>query len=182
MSFLILSQIDLPVRSDQIELTSIGDFGIVRKARPTVPEHLHTGIDIMRPGNEYEHEPILSINKGVVISKREDGPYAQLIIEHQTNKQTYWTVYEHIAGIRVELGDEVYPEQVIARFFNKEELNKYGWQFDHFHFEVLKKRPLKMSPSGKNPYRHFRSYTLQCFTEDDLLDKFYDPIYFLSSN
>lgn len=178
----IHERVNLPVHSNQIELTQIGDFGITRKARPTVPEHLHTGIDVRRPSNNYMNEPILAITDGVVISKREDGPYAQLIIEHQNDETIYWTVYEHIAGIKVALNDHVNSGQEIARFMNREELNINGWQFDHFHLEILKKRPLKISPTEKNPFRHFRSFTLMCFTEEDLLDHFFDPIYFLRKN
>ncbi|MEQ8576034.1 MAG: hypothetical protein RIB63_18350, partial [Fulvivirga sp.] len=79
----------------EIALTEIGEFGLKRKARPSVPEHLHTGIDIKRPGKNYLDEPIYPIADGVVISKREDGPYAQLIVEHNINGQYFWTVYEH---------------------------------------------------------------------------------------
>lgn len=169
----------LPIEGSSIKLTEIGDFGRVRKKRPWVAEHLHTGIDIQRPGNNYANEPILAIAFGRIISKRTDGPYAQLIIEHEREGQFYWTLYEHIAGILVDLGDRVEPGKPLARFFNRDELHRYGWQFNHFHFEIIKKPPVKIIPDERNPQRHFRSFTLACFDEPQLRNCFYDPIKFL---
>jgi hypothetical protein len=164
-----------------LALTDIGSFGLLRKERPGIPAHFHTGVDIKRPSNNYFNEPIFPIYEGVVISKREDGPYAQLIIEHGHN-QMFWTVYEHIAGIEVELFENVNTNTPIARFMNKEELNKYGWQFDHFHLEILKKQPIRLKESGLNPERLFASYTLHCYTLKDLNEYFYEPISYLKDN
>lgn len=164
-----------------LALTDIGSFGLLRKERPGIPAHFHTGVDIKRPSNNYFNEPVFPIYEGVVISKREDGPYAQLIIEHGHN-QKFWTVYEHIAGIEVELFENVNTNTPIARFMNKEELNKYGWQFDHFHLEILKKQPIKLKESGLNPERLYASYTLQCYTLKVLNEYFYDPISYLKDN
>jgi hypothetical protein len=99
----------------------------LRKARPGIASHLHTGIDIERPHSNYE--PIFPIAKGVVISKRDDGAFAQLIIEHSVKGKKVWTVYEHIAGIVPKLNDVVDPMNPIARFMTREELNRFGWQF-----------------------------------------------------
>jgi murein DD-endopeptidase MepM/ murein hydrolase activator NlpD len=164
----------------EIVLTEIGEFGLQRKARPSIPAHLHTGIDIKRPGKNYDDEPIYPIADGVVISKREDGPYAQLIIEHNINGQYFWTVYEHIAGIKVELHQPVNSNEPIARFFNRMELDKHGWQFDHFHFEILKKRPSQIRPQANFPERLFKSYTLDCYTEEKLNSLFYNPLSFFA--
>jgi len=160
-----------------IELTGIGEFGLLRKARPGIPAHYHTGIDIKRPSQNYSDEPIFPMAEGVVISKREDGPYAQLIIEHNSDKRI-WTVYEHIAGIKVDLYESVGPQTPIARFMNRNELNRYGWQFDHFHFEILKSPPVKLKQNTKNPERQFASYTLVCYTAEDLNKHFYNPLNF----
>jgi len=90
--FIFQGQIFLPVniknRKDysKIQLTEIGEFGLKRKARNNIPSHYHTGIDIKLPNNNYFNEPIFPIAEGRVISKRTDGPYAQLIIEHQFKK------------------------------------------------------------------------------------------------
>ena len=181
------SEYSLPVNTpdrnsiSQIELSEIGEFGLLRKERPKVPAHLHTGIDIKRPTKNYQTEPIFPIFEGVVISKRRDGPYAQLIIEHG-NEQKFWTVYEHIAGIEVNLYDDVNPKTPIARFMNKNELNRYGWQFDHFHFEILKAQPLKLKPDRSKPERLYASYTLVCYTKEDLEKYFYNPLDFLEQH
>ncbi|HNX67525.1 MAG TPA: M23 family metallopeptidase [Bacteroidales bacterium] len=187
-TLLLPGQVLLPVRSDNrhdfstIQLTEIGKYGVVRKAREKVPEHYHTGIDIKRPGNNYIDEPVYPIARGVVISKRIDGPYANIIIEHEINGCMFWTLYEHVAGITVGIRDIVDPEKPIARFMNKEELNRYGWQFDHFHFEVIKVRPLAQKSDRTNEGRFFNSYSLMCFTPDDLNRYYFNPVEFLKSN
>ena len=163
--------------SDTLMLTAIGDFGLLRKERPGIPAHYHTGIDIKRPSTNYINEPIFPICDGIVISKREDGPYAQIIVEHQHDKK-FWTVYEHIAGITVDLFDYVTPNSPIARFMNIEELDRFGWQFDHFHFEILKEQPFKLSGENSKPDRLFASYTLVSYTQEDLHKYFYEPIDF----
>ena len=176
----------VPVNSEDrsyvgsIQLTEIGDFGIMRKARPTVKEHLHTGIDILPPNSNYESdEPIFPFTDGIVISKREDGPFANIIIEHDINGELVWSVYEHIAGIKVEIGEHVIPTRPIARFFKAEELNKIGWQFNHFHFEILKSQPIPIEASEIHPNRNFNAYTLSCHTPSDLQQHYYSPLIFL---
>ena len=173
----------LPVRTinrslpTSLGLTRIGAFGLFRKERPAVAAHYHTGIDIERPTSNYQDEPIFPISEGIVISKRQDGPFAQLIIEHPGDSNL-WTVYEHIAGITVGLYGHVSPYKPIARFMNKDELDKFGWQFDHLHFEILKIRPIKMIPDKSTPQRHFTSYTLVCYSQDELNKYFYSPFEF----
>lgn len=166
----------------QIHLTKIGQFGLVRKARNNIPEHYHTGIDIERPNNNYDTEPIFPIAKGKVISKRTDGPYANLIIEHEINGRKLWTLYEHISGIKVDVSDVVDTDTPIARFMNKDELNRFGWQFDHFHFEIVKFKPMRIMPDENNPERFFNSYTLICYNMDDLHKYYFDPIEFFKIN
>jgi murein DD-endopeptidase MepM/ murein hydrolase activator NlpD len=186
--FIAQNQVLLPIHSgdrkdiSKVQLTKIGQFGLMRKARPKVQAHYHTGIDIRRPGSNYESENIYPISKGVVISKRTDGPYANLILAHEINGVKLWSLYEHIAGIEVQIGDEVQPEKAIARFMNKSELDKYGWQFDHFHFEVIKVKPQKVKPTEKNPGHYYNSYSLVCYTLNDLKKYYFDPLDYLSSN
>lgn len=166
---------------DEIQLTKIGSFGEVRKARPKVKEHLHTGIDIKRPSENYDDEPVFSSSSGKVISMRDDGPFAQIIIEHyNSDEEVIWTVYEHISGIQVNVNDEVYANQQIARFMNREELNNYGWQFDHIHFEVMKIKPIPVNPDDKRPSRYFATYCLLCFDYSQLEDRYYNPLDFLA--
>ena len=62
------------------------------------------------------------------------------------------------------------------------ELDRYGWQFDHFHFEILKEQPIKLSVEKSKPNRLFASYTLVSYTQEDLHKYFYAPIDFLNIN
>ena len=162
-----------------LELTKIGAFGIIRKARPTVPTHYHTGIDIKRPGTDYERSIVYPIADGIVISSRDDGPYAQLILEHEGDTAPFWSVYEHIAGIEVSVDEKVSVKTPIARFMNRKELELHGWQFDHLHLEILKRMPKMIVVSSLLPQRRFKSYTLECTTEKKLNKFFYNPITFL---
>ncbi len=160
----------------RVQLTTIGAFGLQRKARPQVAAHYHAGVDFKRPGNNYFDEPIFPANRGVVISLRTDGPFAQIMIEHCTAAQdTLWTVYEHVAGVRVVVGDTVSPRQPMARFMNTEELNLHGWQFDHLHFEILKRRPHPIPATRHTPQRRFKSYNLDCYTRENLKRYYHDP-------
>lgn len=162
-------------------LTGIGQYGLMRKARPAVPSHYHTGIDMKRPGSNYIDEPIYPIAGGVVISKRTDGPYGQLIIEHELVGRKVWTVYEHIAGMTVNVGASVDPMTPMARFFNRQELDRYGWQFDHVHLEILKVKPIQLKPEARNPERLYSSYSLMCHTPEELQKFFVDPAEFFES-
>ena len=159
------------------QLTGIGQFGLKRKARPTVPVHFHTGIDLKRPSNKYANEPVYAAGQGKVISMRNDGPFSQIIIEHPLNsRDTLWTVYEHILGISCHAGETVTGNTVIARFFNKAELDKYGWQFDHIHFEIMKARPLKVKTNSKFPEYHYKTYAITCYTTDELHKRMINPL------
>jgi murein DD-endopeptidase MepM/ murein hydrolase activator NlpD len=142
-----------------------------------VPEHLHTGVDILRPNNNFENEPVYSAGYGMVISVRDDGPFAQIIIEHQHNDGVItWAVYEHVAGIMVLPGDRVNPFETVARFMNREELDHYGWQFNHIHFEVLKVNPIPANPTHELPNRFFTTYWDKCYTEEILGRYYIDPM------
>lgn len=165
-----------------IQLTSIGMFGLRRKPRSAIPSHLHTGIDIERPNNNYQDEPIYPMFTGKVISLRDDGPFAQIIISHKMpTGSLVWTVYEHVAGIAVSLDDRVSPHVPIARFMNKTELDKFGWQFNHLHFEVLKHAPRLLKPTPGTPQRRYGTYSLKCYTETELDRYYYNPIEFVKA-
>ena len=166
----------------EIKLTLIGHFGEVRKARPGIPEHLHTGIDIRRPNSNYDNEPILSLAPGRIISLRDDGPFAQIIIEHKLDHfYHFWSVYEHIAGISVTIGEQVLAGKPLARFMNRKELEKYGWQFDHFHLEILKIKPRPIKPAFELPFYLYQTYNLECYSREELAYYYYHPLEFLSN-
>ena len=162
---------------DCIKLTDIGQYGLQRKARPKVPAHFHTGIDMKRPSQNYLNEPVYASGKGKIISVRNDGPFSQIIIEHVIRPaDTLWTVYEHITGIICHAGDAVVESTIIARFFNKAELDKYGWQFDHLHFEILKVRPLKVKYNPRFPEYSYKTYAITCVTIAELHKKTMNPL------
>lgn len=180
--FFVPIEIENRQNISQIQLTEIGKFGVWRRERPNVPAHFHTGIDIKRPNNNYSNQPIYPVTVGKVISIRRDGPFANIIVEHSLNNQTFWTLYEHIAGIKVKINENVHPLVPIARFMNKEELNKFGWQFNHFHLEILKEKPIRINPTKKLQERFYNSYSLICFSHNDLNNYYYNPIEFISNN
>jgi len=175
----------LPVRVStltEIKLSPIGNFGQVRKARPGIPGHLHTGIDIRRPTGNYDNEPVFPLAPGRVISLRDDGPFAQIIIEHQPdNLNRFWSVYEHVAGISVTISEQVIAGKPLARFMNRKELEKYGWQFDHFHLEILKIKPRTIRPSFELPYYLYQTYNLECYSREELAYYYYHPLEFLGN-
>jgi len=164
----------------ELRLTRIGAYGAERIARPSVPGHLHTGVDLRRPSENYDDEPVFPAAAGVVVSVRRDGPYAQVIVVHP-GTDTVWTVYEHIAGISCHLGEPVDPARPIARFFNREELRAFGAHFDHLHFEVLKARPVPLKPTPELPERCFTTYALSCYDRPQLEQRTCDPLAFLDS-
>jgi len=167
-----------PLPPDDIQLTALGAFGMQRPVRPAIPAHLHTGIDIKRNGGYENDVYIYPIARGKVISKRDDGAYAQLICEHITTNLKFWTVYEHIAGIMVSVGDSIYPQIPVARFMKREELKRYGWQFDHLHLEILRITPAKINAQHDNPQRFYTSYSLEMYSADDLNKYYYSPLEF----
>lgn len=166
-----------------VRLTPIGRFGLQRKARPGIPAHRHTGDDFRRPSPDYENEPVYPAARGTVISVRDDGPYAQVIVEHRTaGGAAVWTAYEHLAGIITGLGDTVSPENPIGRFMSRRELDRYGWQFDHLHFEVLRERPLPARPTRLLPSRRFATFGLACDRQETLDRRYYEPEAFFEAH
>lgn len=159
------------------ELTAIGHYGLVRKERvkAQVKAHLHTGIDLKRPSKNYTDEPVFPVADGIVISVRCDGPFAEIIMEHHGASGTYWSLYDHIAGIKVVPGDKVFALKPFARFMDRKELNRFGWQFDHVHLELLKSPPRKVKPDKSLPQRHFVGYTLECYSIKELEKYYWNP-------
>jgi hypothetical protein len=76
------------------------------------------------------------------------------------------------------VGDSVNPSIPIARFMNLNELDQFGWQFDHLHFEILKVAPRLLKPTEKTPHRMFGVYNLECHTQSDLNRYYFDPMEF----
>jgi murein DD-endopeptidase MepM/ murein hydrolase activator NlpD len=165
---------------NSIKLTDIGEFGLLRKERENVPAHYHTAIDIERPNENYSHEPVFSAHAGMIISIRDEGPYSEIIIEHtMPDDEFIWTIYQHVSEIKVEVFQKVSALQVIACFMNEVELKKYGQQFNHLHFEILKLPPEQVEEDQANPFRFFAGYSIKCFTEEELNNYYFNPMKFL---
>jgi hypothetical protein len=166
---------------ESVHLTTIGDFGMIRKARPGIPAHLHTGIDLKRPNRNYYAEPVFPVAVGTVISIRDDGPYAQIIIQHKLPDAGYiWTVYEHVAGIQIRINQDADPFHPIARFMTADELDRYGWQFDHVHLEILKIQPPAKQPEKAQPFLRYGTFALDCHNQSELKERYYSPLEFFS--
>ncbi|HEX2955571.1 MAG TPA: M23 family metallopeptidase [Chitinispirillaceae bacterium] len=163
----------------KIHLTKIGAFGLLRKARPTVPAHYHTGIDIVRPDSQFQKQPIFPAKEGEVVSVLDNGPYSQIIIKHSDMNRNFWTVYEHL-HVSVKKIKHVTQFDTIGYFFSKDELNRYGWQFNHFHFEILKLEPPKFKSGEINSLRYYKTFGILCFSRDELIMRQENPLEFLS--
>lgn len=163
-----------------VQLTEIGHFGHYRPPRPGIPEHLHTAIDLRRPSDDYINEPIFPIGKGRVISFRDDGPYAQIIIEHIHGDDTLWSVYEHLGAVEVMIGQRVDENDRIGRFMNSVQLDRYGHHFDHLHLEIMKKHPPLREPHPTQEFLRYGTYALVCYTQRELYSHYYAPHQFFT--
>ncbi|MBC8044740.1 MAG: M23 family metallopeptidase [Rhizobacter sp.] len=161
-----------------VGLTNIGAFALPRKSRPTVSAHLHAGIDFARPAADKDTVRVFAASAGKVISVRTDGAFAQIIIEHHDRGKKLWTVYEHVAGIKVRPGETVSSQTNIGRLMSREELGHYGSQFNHLHFEVMIVPPKPLVPTARTPHRYFMTYALECETEAELLQRYTNPLEF----
>ena len=133
-------------------------------------KHLHTGIDMfnMGPG-----EKVYAAAAGQVVSIYAREPHRAVMIQHQLKSgKTIYTVYVHITNVKVEIGDWVSTDTVIACLMNKKQLLKYGDDFNHLHFEVLKYP--RENESGK-----IFSYSTRCRTKQEVEKYFLNPINFL---
>jgi hypothetical protein len=167
---------------DDVKLSNIGRFGLLRVARPTVPAHYHTGIDIVRPDTNYWNQPVFPASKGNIVSIIDDGPFSQIIIMHEAGGKNYWTVYEHLHVREKDIGKEVDWNDTIGWYFNKNELTTYGWQFDHLHFEILKIEPAPVKPTKRYPARQYQTYAITCSTKKELETRQENPVEFLRGN
>lgn len=164
----------------KLQLTKIGAFGLLRKARPTVPAHYHTGIDIVRPDSQNNRQPIFPAKEGIVVSIYDNGPFSQVVIKHTDNNKNYWTVYEHLHVRISNVSKSVTPFDTIGYFFSKDELNRYGWQFNHVHFEILKVEPPKLTSASINSLRNYKTFGVLCFTREELYMRQENPLEFLA--
>ena len=84
-----------------------------------------------------------------------------------------YSVYVHVTNIKVNTGDIVGHTTHIADLMDKAQLDTYGWEFNHLHFEILKK------PRVHEINGNYLSYSTRCKTKEDVLEHFHNPELFL---
>lgn len=139
---------------------------------PRIGGHLHTGIDLMKSIHNVGAK-IYAASNGRVVSIYAREPHKAVMVMHQlASGETIYSVYVHITDIQVSIGETVDSNTFIARLMNAEQLNKYGWEFNHVHFEILRGKPRIETP-GK-----YLSYSVLCNTQEEVNKHFYNPVSF----
>lgn len=134
--------------------------------------HLHTGIDLINPMGG-QGEKVYAAAAGRVVSIYAKEPNRSIMIQHSLPcGETLWTVYVHVGKVKVRLGELVRSDTVIAYLMDEHQLNYYGWEFNHLHFEVLKFP--RINEVGK-----YLSFSTGCKTRKEVKKHFYNPIDFL---
>lgn len=148
-------------------------FKALRAPFGPIQLHYHTGVDLQNGTIIQTGEPVYAISTGKVIAIEDPPPQRRITIEHILPDGTkVWSVYIHIIDEKISVGDIVDPEIVIARLMNPAELEILGWEYNHVHLEILKKRP----PSA---HEYHQRKTFTCYTEKEVDKYFYDPEVFL---
>ena len=135
--------------------------------------HLHTGIDISddsrKPGRK-----VFAAATGKVVSIYAVEPHRAIMIQHiLPSETTIYSVYVHVTDIKVSIGDIVDNSSHIANLMNRKQLDLYGWDFNHLHFEILRE-PRIQEDTGK-----YLSFSTKCKTEEAVMKHFYNPELFL---
>lgn len=134
--------------------------------------HLHTGIDLINPMGG-SGEKVYAAASGKIVSIYAKEPHLSIMIQHRLpSEETIWTVYVHVTKVKVKEGDLVRNDTIIANLMDKSQLNKYGWEFNHLHFEVLKYP--RISEAGR-----YLSFSTECKTKKEVEKHFYNPVTFL---
>lgn len=150
-------------------------FKALRAPFDSVKLHYHTGIDLQNGNAGSPGEPVYAIAAGKVIAIEDAPPQRRITIEHALADGTkIWSVYIHIINERVRVGDIVDVETIIARLMNPTELDRYGWEYDHVHLEIMKKLPPIVS-------EFYDRKTFTCYSEGEVDEYFYDPQVFLKN-
>lgn len=138
---------------------------------------LHTGIDMQNGGEAGTRggpgELVYSMGPGIVLGTFDRLPNRRVVIEHTfENAPKVWTAYVHINESLVSPGEWVDAYSPIARRMNRQELRRYGEQYNHVHIEVMKKLP----PIVNGQYQWM---TFHCYAPKQVQEYFYNPKTFL---
>lgn len=151
-------------------------FKAPRAAFGPVKFHYHTGVDFRNKNIDVPGEPVYAVAAGKVIAIEDPPPQRRIVVEHTLPDQgRIWSVYIHIIDEKVSVGDNVYPETVIARLMNNAELERYGLDYNHVHLEIMKQFP---------PFaaEFFEQKTFTCFTEYEADEYYFNPERFLKEH
>lgn len=131
----------------ELELIFHGDYPMPARGEITSPygyrthpitgEYMHTGIDI---GTAW-HSEIISIADGQVVKIGVDRGYGQyIIIKHDTEEESFYSVYAHLSKIFILPDAEVKQGEVIALEGGEPEKDPLPGMSTghHLHFEIRK--------------------------------------------
>lgn len=126
--------------------------------------HKHSGADIKGSLNE----PVYPVGDGIVTDIHLAFPHRTIIVLHRLPEGRHiYSVYKHVEGVVVTIGDTVSKDRPIARLFNADELKKSKFGVCHLHFEIKH----NVSDNGR------ASFT--CFTREELDKYYYDPLEYM---
>lgn len=146
-----------------VRLEPDAHFKSLRAPFGPVKLHYHTGIDLQNGSVIEPGEPVYAIAAGKVIAIEDPPPQRKIVIEHVLpDENRIWSVYYHIIGEQVQVGDRVDTETIIARIMNASELDTYGWEYNHVHLEIMK----KLSPPVSEYYER-KTFTCYSAAEVD---------------
>lgn len=134
------------------EYTDIGvndEFGM--RLHPVYEtQMLHTGIDFATP----HYCDILAAQTGTVILSEENGGFGNcVILEHDLNGVTMYTLYAHLSEILVKRGDFVVMGQMIGKEGGSDYDPGHGTSTGHhLHFEI---RDENFTPLNPRPYLNY---------------------------
>lgn len=137
----------------------------------------HTGVDLQNGGDWGRlggpGEAVYAMGPGRVFGIYGKPPNRRVIIAHQLpSGKKFWSCYLHVEAIRVRPGQRVDAWTVIARRLNSRELRKYGRDYNHLHFEILRRLP----PWRNHKYRWMSQY---CYSTKQVDRYFHNPETFL---
>ena len=143
-----------------------GRFGEYRSSWK--PGHMHAGIDLK---GSYK-ETIYPIGKGQVIHIFRSFPHTTIVIQHYlSDNKTIYSMYTHIADLKINQGDWVDEKTPLARLFNEEELKQAEFgTANHLHLEIRKSFADRGWASN------------HCLTMDELKKYCLDPLVFFQKN
>lgn len=160
-----LTPLDTGKRSDwkSLLLFRKGAFLADRATYAHLQLHVHTGIDLQNRSGGGPGEPVYAAAKGKVFDVKIQAQGTRVTVQHLLpNGESVYTSYIHVAGVQVKKGERVGPNTVVARRFNRAELEKYGAFYNHLHFQVHKRV-------------FVAEHTINTQTHDEAKQRFYDP-------